>query len=114
MQLKKLFKDIKTELNQKDPLFISELNRIILCGGLSKLRDLEILTSELLKAPAQVAGTKDEGLKDPEFSPVVGVTNYVLSLGNKEKLSDIKEDLTKEYPSKNIFTQFLRFITDLM
>jgi len=114
MQLKKLFKDIKKELNQKDPLFISELNRIYLCGGLSKLKDLDLLASKILKAPAILTETQDENLKDPELSPVVGVTNYVLSLKNREKLSDIKEDLTKEYPKKNFFAQIWRFITDLI
>ena len=114
MQLKKLFKDIKEELHSRDPSFVSELNRVYLTGGLSKLPDVDLLTSKILKAPAVVMNSKDEKLKAPSFAPIVGVTNYVLSLKNKKRLSDIKEDLTKDYSKGGLFSGIWRFITDLI
>jgi cell division protein FtsA len=58
--------------------------------------------------------SKDEKLKAPSFAPIVGVTNYVLSLKNKKRLSDIKEDLTKDYSKGGLFSGIWRFITDLI
>ncbi|NIA10820.1 MAG: cell division protein FtsA, partial [Nitrospiraceae bacterium] len=45
-QLKKRFKDIKQEIESKDPSYISNLNRIYLTGGLTGLKDIDLLSSK--------------------------------------------------------------------
>jgi cell division protein FtsA len=113
-QLRKLFSDIKDDLKSKDPAFISNLNRVYLTGGLAKLKDIDFLASRILKAPVMVVETQDEVIKDTALSPIVGVTNFVLSLRNRKRLMDIKEDLTKDYSKGGFLSGILRFITDLI
>jgi cell division protein FtsA len=113
-QLKKLFKDIKEDLNSSDPTFVSNLNGVYLTGGLAKLKDIDFLASKILKAPVIVADTQDEVMKDTVLSPIVGTTNFVMSLKNNKRIVDIKEDLTKDYSKGSIFSGIWRFITDLI
>jgi len=112
-QLKKLAKEIKRALEKEDPTFISHLNRVYITGGLSKLKDIDLLFEKLFKAPVVVAQPQGE-LKDPSLAPIEGVVNYVLSLTKKERLTDIKEDLTKDYGREGLFSAFWRFITQLI
>jgi len=113
LQLKKLAKDLKKALEAEDPTFLSHLNRVYVTGGLAKLKDLDILFEKLFKAPVVVAQPQGE-LKDPALAPIEGVVNYVLSLTRKERLTDIKEDLTKDYGKEGIFSALWRFITQLI
>ncbi len=113
-QLKKLFSDIKNEISQKDPSLLSNLNRVYLTGGLSKLKDIETTVGKILKAPAVIANPTKTDFKDPALSPIIGVTDYVLSLKNRKRLSDIREDLTRDYERAGFFASLRRFITDLI
>jgi len=113
-QLKKLFKDIRDDLKNEDPTFISNLNAVYLTGGLAKLKDIDFLASKVLKAPAIVAGAQDDVMKDTVYSPLVGTTNFVMSLRNRKRIVDIKEDLTKDYSERGIFAGIWRFILDLI
>jgi cell division protein FtsA len=113
-QLKKLFKDIKEDLKSIDPTFISNLNGVYLTGGLAKLKDIDFLASKILKAPAFVAETQDDVMKDTALSPIVGTTSFVMSLRNRKRIVDVKEDLTKDYSKKGFLYGIWRFITDLI
>ena len=114
LQLRKLFRDIKESLAERDPTFVSNLNRIFLTGGLSKLQDIDYLAGKIFKAPAVTVETKDPVHKDPSLSPIIGTANYVLSLRNRKKLSDIKEDLTKEFEERGFFGKIFQFISELI
>jgi len=113
LQLKKLAKDIKKALEAEDPTYLSHLNRVYITGGLAKLKDIDLLFEKLFKAPVVVAQPQGE-LKDPALAPIEGVVNYVLSLTKKERLTDIKEDLTKDYGKEGLFSALWRFITQLI
>jgi len=113
LQLKKLAKDIKKALEAEDPTYLSHLNRVYITGGLAKLKDIDLLFEKLFKAPVVVAQPQGE-LKDPALAPIEGVVNYVLSLTRKERLTDIKEDLTKDYGKEGLFSALWRFITQLI
>jgi len=113
-QLKRLFKDIKDDLKKENPTFVSNLNAVYLTGGLAKLKDIDFLAGKILKAPAIVAQTQDEVMKDTLYSPLVGTTNFVISLKSRKRIVDIKEDLTKEYSKRGLFSGIWRFITDLI
>ncbi|ADU96817.1 cell division protein FtsA [Thermovibrio ammonificans] len=113
LKLKELFKDIISDLNEKDPSFIENLNRVYLTGGLTNLKEITTLTEKVFKAPAEVA--KPKGTDDPTLAPIVGVVNYVRSLNNSERIEDVKEDLIKEPGgSGSIFQIIRRFILDLI
>ena len=110
LQLKGLVKDIKKALEAEDPTFLTHLNRVYITGGASKLKDIDLLFGKLFKAPVVVAAPEGE-FKDPALAPIEGVVNYVLSLNRRERLTDIKEDLTKDYGKTGLFSSFWRFIT---
>ncbi|WP_456341658.1 cell division protein FtsA [Thermovibrio sp.] len=110
LQLKKLVKDIKKALDNEDPSFITHLNRVYITGGFAKLKDITTLFEKLFKAPVVVVSPEGE-LKDPALSPIEGVVNYVLSLNRRERLTDIKEDLTKDYGKEGFFSAIWRFLT---
>jgi cell division protein FtsA len=110
LKLKKLVKDIKKVLNEEDPSFLVHLNRVFLAGGLSQLPDVAELLEKLFKAPVVLVGSSGQ-LNSPALLPIEGVVNYVLSLNSKEKLTDVKEDLTKDYGKSGIFSLVWRFIT---
>jgi len=113
LQLKKLVKDIRKSLEAEDPTYLSHLNRVYITGGLAKLKDMDVLLEKLFKAPVVVAQPQGE-LRDPALAPIEGVVNYILSLNRKERLTDIKEDLTKDYGRDGLFSAFLRFITQFI
>ncbi len=114
LQLKRLFSDIKSEISQRDPSLLSNINRIYLTGGLSKLKDIELTAGKILKAPAVVVPPSGTEISDPALSPVIGVTDYVLSLKNRKRLSDIREDLTKDYERTGFFASIRKFIAELI
>ncbi len=110
LQLKKLAKDIKKALENEDPSFLTHLNRVYITGGFAKLKDMPVLLEKLFKAPIVVVSPEGE-LNDPSLSPIEGVVNYVLSLNKRERLTDIKEDLTKDYGKEGLFSTIWRFLT---
>jgi len=114
MYLKKLFKEIKEKLLEADESYVSNMNRVFLTGGLSKLKDVDYLAGKIFKTPAFVLETKDSYYKDPALSPLIGAANYVFSLKDRKKLSDIKEDLTKEFCGRGVWGRIFHFISELI
>ncbi len=115
LKLKEVFKDIKSMLDEEDPGFVENLSGVLLTGGLSKLKDIDTLAERIFKAPAMVPPLSHPEVSDVSLSPVVGVTDYIASLSDKKKLSDIKEDLTKSYEKGGgFFATIWRFITDII
>ena len=115
LKLKEVFKDIKAILEEEDPSFLENLSGVFLTGGLSKLKDINILAEKIFKAPATIPSLSHSEVSDVALSPIVGVTDYILSLTDREKLSDIKEDLTRYYEKKgSFFASVWRFITDII
>ncbi|MEO2082830.1 MAG: cell division FtsA domain-containing protein [Desulfurobacteriaceae bacterium] len=114
-KLKGLFKDIKEKLNSKDSALLSNLNRVYLCGGLAKLKDIELLAEKAFKAPIIVPEIKESGVDDITLAPILGVTRYVDSLMDRERLTDVREDLSKSHErNRGFFSGILRFILDLI
>ncbi|WP_456457304.1 cell division FtsA domain-containing protein [Thermovibrio sp.] len=98
-KLKKLFEGVKTTLNKEDPSYLIHLNRVYLTGGLANLKDIGIFLEKVFKTPAEVV---------PSVSPIDGVANYVLSLEEKKRFADVKEDL--KGASGGLFSFIRRFI----
>ena len=114
MQLQKVFKDIVNNLNSRDASIVANLNKIYFTGGLSKIRDIDLLASKVFKTPAQVCTTMDKEFRDPSYSPLMGVAKYVSSLKSSGKLLDINEDIVKERERGGVINSLLRFITDFV
>jgi cell division protein FtsA len=111
-KLQGIFKDIKSTLENEDPSYVKNLNTVFLTGGLSNLRDIEVLSQRIFKAPTVIS--KPDPVSDSSLSPVVGVSNYLSSLENREKLTDIKEDIRKTYGKVGWFQGIIRFLMDLI
>jgi cell division protein FtsA len=114
MQLQKVFKDIVNNLNSKDASIVANLNKIYFTGGLSKIKDIDLLASKVFKTPAQVCTTMDKEFRDPSYSPLMGVAKYVSSLRSSGKLLDINEDIVRERERGGVINSLLRFITDFV
>jgi|GEM_PF-871993 len=114
MQLQKIFKDIRNNLNSRDTSIVTNLNKIYFTGGLSKIRDIDLLASKVFKTPAQVCTTMDKEFRDPSYSPLMGVAKYVSSLRSSGKLLDINEDIVRERERRGVINSLLRFITDFV
>ncbi len=114
-KLKETFKDIKSILSEEDRDYLENLSGIYLTGGLSKLRDITVLAEKIFKAPVVIPSLSHPEITDVALSPIVGVTDYIVSLSDRKKLSDIREDLTKSYEkSGGFFASLWRFITDII
>ncbi len=114
MQLQKIFKDIKNHLNSKDTSIVTNLNKIYLTGGLTKIKDIDLLVSKVFKTPAQVCNARDKEYSDSSYAPIIGVAKYVASTISGGKLLDIKEDLVRERERSGVIGSLLRFITDFV
>lgn len=115
LKLKEVFKDIKAILSEENRDFLENLSGVYLTGGLSKLKDINVLTEKIFKAPVTIPPLSHPEVKDVALSPIVGVTDYIVSLEDRERLSDIKEDLTKSYEKTGgFFAALWRFITDII
>jgi len=114
IQLQSVFKDIRNNLNAKDASIVPNLNRIYLTGGLSKLKDINLLVSKVFKSPAQVCETASERYRDPSYGPALGVAKFLSSMRNRKKLVDIREDFLKEQEKGSFIGHLLRFITDFV
>ena len=115
LKLRDVFRDIKAILTEEDASFFENLNGVFLTGGLSKLKDINVLAEKIFKAPVTIPPLSHSNVEDVALSPIVGVTDYILSLMDREKLSDIKEDLTKYYEKKgSFFASIWRFIADII
>ena len=115
LKLREVFRDIKSILMEENLSFFENLNGVFLTGGLSKLKDINILAEKIFKAPVIIPSLSHSKVNDVALSPIVGVTDYILSLMDREKLSDIKEDLTRYHEKKgSFFTSIWRFIADII
>ncbi len=116
-KLKEKFKQIKEKLLNYDENALSNLSKVILVGGLSKLKNIELLTEREFKAPAVVPSTTESAYADPSYAVVVGIRNYLVSVNDRKRLVDVKEDLTKSYSfgwGMGLWKGFLRFIMDII
>jgi cell division protein FtsA len=127
LKLKEAFKDIirklkefeekssSLEIEVAEGSLIKNLNRIYLVGGLSKLNDITKTSHKVFKTPSVVPELTPSCNNDPALAPVVGAAHYLASLHKREKLTDIKEDLTKNFDSgKGLFSSIWRFISELI
>ncbi|WP_457681737.1 cell division FtsA domain-containing protein [Thermovibrio sp.] len=110
LSIRNTMKSIKKAIDKEDPSLLYNLNRVYITGGLSQLKDIELLLEKLFKAPVEKVVSKGL-LKDPGLAPLEGVVDYVLSLNRKEKLTDIKEDLVGSSSKVGFFSTIWRFIT---
>ena len=115
LKLKETFKDIKSILIDEDASYFENLSGVSLTGGLAKLKDIDILVEKIFKVPVTIPPLSSSDVKDVALSPVVGVTDYIVTLMDRKKLSDIREDLTKVYEKRSsIFASIWRFIADII
>ena len=115
LKLKEVFKDIKSLLSEENPDYLENLSGVYLTGGLSKLKDIDTLAEKIFKAPVTVPPLSHPEVSDVALSPLVGVTDYIVSLSDRKKLSDIREDLTRSYErGGGFFASVWRFITDII
>lgn len=115
LKLKEVFNDIKLILSEENNDYLENLSGIYLTGGLSKLKDINILAEKMFKAPVTVPSLSHSEVVDVALSPIIGVTDYIISLTDRKKLSDIREDLTKSYEKAGgLFASLWRFITDII
>ena len=115
LKLKEVFKDIKALLVEEDQDLLENLSGVYLTGGLSKLKDINILAEKIFKVPVTIPIPSHPEVKDVALSPIVGVTNYIASLEDRKKLSDIKEDITSSYEKTGgFFAALWRFIVDII
>lgn len=114
-KLRETFKDIKSILSEENSDYLENLSGVYLTGGLSKLKDITVLAEKIFKAPVTIPSLSSSEIGDVALSPIVGVTNYIVSLTDRKKLSDIREDLTKSYEKTgSFFASLWRFITDII
>jgi len=114
LKLREIFREIKREIESRNPEYIKNLNRVFLTGGLAKLKDVDVLAEKIFKAPSILAEPSTNVLRDTMFSPIVGVNNYAASLNTFKKLTDINDDITENYARKNWFTAIFRFLLDII
>ncbi len=115
LKLKETLKDIKSILIEEDVSYFENLSGVFLIGGLAKLKDIDVLVEKMFKVPVTIPSLSRFNVKDVALSPIVGVTNYIVTLMDRKKLSDIREDLTSVYEKRNgIFASIWRFIADII
>ncbi len=113
-KLQEIFKDIRSTLNKEDPGYFKNLNSVFLTGGVSKLKDIEILARRIFKSPSVIPEIKSVPLGDSSLSPVAGVFNYLISLEDREKLMDLREDIRRSHSKVGWFSGIWKFLMDLI
>ncbi|OMH41107.1 cell division protein FtsA [Desulfurobacterium indicum] len=114
IRLKKILKDIKTELENTDPSMVVNLNKIYLAGGLTKLKDIDILTKKIFKAPVEICHP-DYNVLDLSLTPVIGGINYIAATRKPEgKLFEVKDDIIPKRHEAGFFGWFKRLIDQLI
>lgn len=114
LKLKEILKEIRKEIELRNPEYLKNLNRVFITGGLSKLRDINILAEKIFKAPSVLVQPSTDTVNDPSLCPIVGVNNYANSLNISKKLTDINDDITEGCAKRNWLSVFLKFLLDII